>query len=98
MTTYRMTGRPLTPFTVLEGRVMGEEFEADIDDEIEQLLVGSGALQIVTEEKEEADEPAAEEADNPGPEIAAEPEPEPEPKPKPRAKPRTATRPPQRRR
>jgi hypothetical protein len=45
---YRVTGIPISPpFSALAGRRVGDEFEADVDPDIEQLLTGAGALLIL---------------------------------------------------
>lgn len=49
---YKMIGRPLLPFRVLEGRVSGEEFEADLDELTESRLVGAGALAVLPEKRQ----------------------------------------------
>ena len=69
MKTYEVTGVPLgAPFTILTDRRIGDRFDADLDDEIERALLGSGALVVIDETPEPEPEP---------------PEPEPEPEPVP---------------
>lgn len=48
MKRYEVIGIPLSPpFDVLAGRAVGDQFDARIDEDVEQLLIGAGALRIV---------------------------------------------------
>ena len=63
MTTYRVTGKPLAPpAPVLEGREIGDTFDADLDQETEQHLVAVGALATVSEPAKQ-EEPSERQAD-----------------------------------
>jgi hypothetical protein len=54
MSTYRVTGKPLaSPAPILEGREIGDTFDAELDKETEQHLVTAGALAPVESAKEE---------------------------------------------
>jgi hypothetical protein len=81
MKRYEVTGIPLgAPFSALTDRRIGDQFDADLDPDIERILLGAGALIVIGESEPEPEpetepEPEAE----PEPEPEAEPEPEPEP-------------------
>jgi hypothetical protein len=82
MTTYEVVGMVAAPFTLLEGRQIGDVIQADADDEMAAYLVRVGALRVVAETQKEA--PKSE------PEPEPEPAPEPEPEPAKAAPPRPA--------
>jgi hypothetical protein len=56
MTRYVMRGRPLGD-TVLAGYAIGDEFDANLDPDTEQQLVGSGAIAPASETPEPQPEP-----------------------------------------
>jgi Acetyltransferase (GNAT) domain len=61
MTRFKVTGIPLTPSRVLEGRKYGDEFDANLDEDTERVLVSSGALRVLESQKrEEPHEPVGE--------------------------------------
>jgi hypothetical protein len=65
MKRYEVTGIPLgTPFSVLDGRRVGEQFEADLDPDIEHILVGVGAL-VEVKDAPAVKQTAAAKADEP---------------------------------
>jgi outer membrane biosynthesis protein TonB len=82
MKRYEVTGIPISPpFSALEGCAVGDVIERDIDPEIEDLLLGGGALRLLGDVKKAAKadpEPEPEPEPEPAP-----PEPEPEPEPEP---------------
>jgi hypothetical protein len=104
MKRYEVTGIPLSPpFSVLAGRRVGDIFEADVDPDIEQLLIGAGALRPLSRPKPQprqervtapAPEPAREPGPVPEPVRAREPEPVAPPKPAPVAPPKPVPAPP----
>lgn len=55
MTRYRYQGRPdrPVPFGILIDRSFGDEFDAELDQETHNYLVGGGALKVVPSPKTE---------------------------------------------
>ena len=67
MARYVMTGRPVNaPFTELQDHQIGDIFEAEIDPEIERVLCGSGALQLLSDEPEPKPQSKEKSSDDPG--------------------------------
>lgn len=61
MKRYRMIGRPAgAPVDLLVSRTVGEEFDADLDKDLERTLVDSGAVEVV---KQRVVEPSKPESD-----------------------------------
>jgi hypothetical protein len=72
MKRYEVTGIPLgAPFSALADRRVGDQFDADLDPDIEHLLVGAGALVEVTDARTAERDDATDDDPQPPPKARA---------------------------